>query len=84
MKKLKKLSRNDLKNVKGGQDCTLSIQQPDGTWRTYQGTCAYHAGNTNTGTGYPQGSYHCDIGDGQVHPITSNGGVSRCLSSSID
>ncbi|MDR6517264.1 bacteriocin-like protein [Chryseobacterium camelliae] len=78
MKNFKKLSRVQLKSVVGGRACSLAIQQSDGSWVTYSGSCSFHMGNANEGTGYPQGSHYCNIGDGKVHQLTSNGGVSHC------
>lgn len=77
MKNFKQLSRNDLKNVVGGRACTLSIQQPNGTWVTHEGTCNFRSTGTNNGVTY-NGYHYCNIGDGINHALTSNGGLSRC------
>lgn len=77
MKNLKKLSRQDLRNVIGGRACSVAIQGSDGTWVTRTGTCdvAYIGGGLGDGPAIPTG--YCNTGLG-YHPVTSNGGVSRC------
>ena len=89
MKNLKKLSRRELSNVVGGQACTVSTQQADGSWVTKSGTC-----QTVSGASSPNNptlgnmiahilttstEQYCETGSGQ-QPITSNGGRSRCNS----
>ncbi|WP_143883099.1 bacteriocin-like protein [Chryseobacterium binzhouense] len=78
MKNLKKLSRNDLGNILGGQACTLSIQGSNGQWVTRTGTCEkkmelIHVGELTI----PTFTSYCETGLGQVN-VTSNGGRSRC------
>lgn len=84
------LTKEQLKNVLGGYSpsssrackqgpCTVAVQESSGMWREYSGSCVYKAGNTNGGTGYPQGSCHCSTPELSYNPyITSNDGVSRC------
>ncbi|WP_265428453.1 bacteriocin-like protein [Chryseobacterium sp. YIM B08800] len=78
MKNFKKLSRKDLKNVVGGQACTLSIQGSNGEWVTRSGTCAKKMELVTIGeVTLPTFTSYCETGLGQV-PVTSNGGKSRC------
>lgn len=85
MKNLKKLSRNELKNVQGGRACSVAIQNSNGTWTTHYGTCAsvvsYDVGNEfgELATIATNGAQYCNFGQG-VTQVTSNGGVSRCNS----
>ncbi len=72
MKNLKKLTREELRNVAGGRACSIAIQQPNGSWITYPGSCGYVSG------GGGQGSMQCNIGTGLTYELSSNGGVSRC------
>ncbi|KAB1231026.1 bacteriocin-like protein [Chryseobacterium viscerum] len=81
MKNLKKLSRNELKDVFGGNvgdPCSLSVQQANGSWITYPGKCAYVMNTTSSNGVTWGGSYYCETGTGNSHAITSNSGVSRC------
>lgn len=78
---MKKLSKDEMKNVVGGVEigdgglfckdgpCTLAIQGDDGSWTTRSGNCRFDWFGTN--------SCYCDVGLGVV-PVTSNGGISRC------
>lgn len=91
---MKKLSRRDLQSKfgagnfpaylsgddqgGGGRPCSVAVQQPNGSWITYPGTCAFVLGNTNSNGVTTHGSYYCDTGIGNHYAITSNGGVSRC------
>ncbi|WP_445432828.1 bacteriocin-like protein [Chryseobacterium indoltheticum] len=79
MTKLKKLSRNDLRNVTGGQSCTLSIQGSDGKWVTRKGVCKVSVTLTQVtdDLSIPSATSYCETGLGQVN-VTSNGGNSRC------
>ena len=73
------LTADDNNGGKCGGSCTLYIQDPvTGQWKPNYGSCSYVQGNTNAGTGYPQGSCQCNIGSGQTYQLQSNGGVSRC------
>ncbi|MCL1676814.1 bacteriocin-like protein [Elizabethkingia meningoseptica] len=85
MKNLKRLSRTELKKVGGGKACSLTVQQADGSYKTYQGTCQVTVDSvvqTSSGGG-TQFQYeihrYCEAGFGEVG-LTSNGGVSRCNS----
>lgn len=79
MKNLKKLSRQDLKEITGGKPCTLSVKAPNGTWTTYSGTCNTTVTMVQITDDYsvPVKHSYCNAGLGDV-PLTSNGGVSRC------
>jgi len=70
MKNLKKLSKKDLSNILGGRACSVSVQQSNGSWVTYSGTC-------RAPQFFGSGPYYCETGRGPL-AITSNGGVSRC------
>lgn len=61
-----------------GGSCIIYIQDYNGQWKPNDGKCGFVSGNTNAGTGYPQGSCQCNIGSGQTYQLQSNGGVSRC------
>lgn len=84
MKNIKKLSRNELKSVQGGRRaCSVAVQNSNGSWTTYYGTCAsvvsYDVGNefgelVSIATSGPK---YCSTSLGNI-PVTSNGGVSRC------
>ncbi|MEY8758690.1 bacteriocin-like protein [Chryseobacterium tongliaoense] len=79
MKNLKKLSKNELKNVLGGvKACSVAIQKPDGSWVTHQGICAYVYNTTSPNGVTYNGTYYCNTGTGNNHVITSNGGISHC------
>ena len=81
MKNFKKLSREELKSVQGGQACTLTVKQSDGSYKTYSGECKTKSLGLGAGAGpeYLLASYsYCDIGNGVSYPLTSNGGNSRC------
>ncbi len=85
MKNFKKLSREDLRNVNGGKACSLTVQQPNGSWVTYQGQCKgvvddyTISSNGSGGTTIQITASHryCEAGFGEV-ALSSNGGVSRC------
>lgn len=73
------LTRSELKKVIGGDfsgsgtkcstsECSLVVQNTAGGWNTYYGECS---GSSS--------SCFCDIGQPVNIPITSNGGVSRCV-----
>ena len=83
MKNLKKLSREELRNVGGGKACSIVVQNSNGTWSTHFGTCAsvvsYDVGNefgelVSIATSGPK---YCSTDLGHV-ALTSNGGVSHC------
>lgn len=81
MKNFKKLSREELRNVSGGTGCSLVMQQADGSYKTYSGTCKTKSMGFGAGAGaeYLLASYsYCDIGNGVAYPLSSNGGESRC------
>lgn len=84
MKNFKKLSREELKNTFGGlKACKLVIKQPNGTYVTEYGTCdAKVIGHNNYGNyggaAYATTQSFCNLGDGEMHNLTSNGGHSRC------
>lgn len=81
MKNFKKLSREEMKNVFGGQSCSLVVQQSDGSYRTYSGTCKTKSLGASEAAGaeFLLASYsYCDIGNGVSYPLSSNGGNSRC------
>ncbi len=81
---MKKLSRNELKHIKGGDgsggSCSMTYQNPSGQWITEQGTCqeAYYDiwGPSNPGSVIVP---YCSTKSftGPVE-LSSNGGVSRC------
>ncbi|WP_081413966.1 bacteriocin-like protein [Chryseobacterium daeguense] len=83
MKNLKKLSRNELKRISGGRKaCSVVVKQPDGSFKTYPGTCSTTKPPNSavlsdlvnwalTSPGY------CETGLGNL-TLTSNGGVSHC------
>jgi hypothetical protein len=82
MEKFKKLSREELKNTFGGRSCKLVVPNGNGGYTTYTGTCD----NSSTST-YDSlsnsfyvtiGQNYCNIGDGVVRALASNGGNSRC------
>jgi hypothetical protein len=79
MTNFKKLSRNELKNVFGGQSCSLTIQGSDGQWITRTGTCKTKTTliTASGGIAITDTSSYCETGIGQV-PLSSNGGTSRC------
>lgn len=81
MKKLNlvALSRNEMRNVFGGENCTLTIQGSNGQWITRAGTCkkVYQLVSIGEGISIPQSHSYCDTGLGEVS-LTSNGGNSRC------
>ncbi|NJM80563.1 MAG: hypothetical protein HC854_14835 [Flavobacterium sp.] len=82
MKNFKKLSREELKSVFGGQACTLTVKQSDGSYITYSGTCdrkvTMHYDSLNDSYYSSVGPSFCNTGDGVAHTLTSNGGKSRC------
>ncbi|MCJ7936134.1 MAG: hypothetical protein MUW56_21515 [Chryseobacterium sp.] len=74
MKNFIKLSRNELKNVSGGNvgdPCAVAVQQPNGSWITYPGKCAFVMNITSSNEVTNGGSYYCDTGMGNNHVITS-------------
>lgn len=79
MKNLKKLSRQDLRNVIGGRRaCAHFIQGNNGEWIRRDGECVttvewHQVGDVSV----PVKTSYCDTGLGQVN-VTSNGGQSRC------
>ncbi|WP_294292420.1 hypothetical protein [uncultured Chryseobacterium sp.] len=79
MKNLKKLSRQDLKEMFGGRRaCAHFIQGNDGEWVRRDGECVttvewHQVGDTSV----PVKSSYCDTGLGHTN-VTSNGGQSRC------
>jgi hypothetical protein len=79
MKNLKRLSRQDLKEITGGKACILSVQAPNGTWTDYSGTCSTTVTMVQITDDYsvPVKHSYCNAGLGNV-PLSSNGGVSRC------
>lgn len=84
MTNLKRLSRNDLKDVLGGRRaCSVAVKQANGSWVTHQGECKTAVdGQTfiNNGNGLTiQFSTHqyCETGSGE-QSLSSNGGVSHC------
>ena len=79
MKNFKKLSREELKNVFGGQSCTLTIQGSDGSWITRSGTCkkVMTLVAISDDISIPQTHSYCETGIGEVS-LSSNGGNSRC------
>jgi len=78
MKNLKKLSRKELKDVKGGQSCVLYVQGSNGAWVPRTGVCKKVVSFTQVGdVSIPSTSSYCETGLGQV-PLSSNGGQSRC------
>ncbi|MDQ1097167.1 MULTISPECIES: bacteriocin-like protein [unclassified Chryseobacterium] len=76
MSNLKKLTRENLRNIKGGRACSVAIQGSDGTWVTREGTCDVSFVPVGMGQSSSPVAY-CNTGLG-YHPVTSNGGVSRC------
>ena len=82
MKNLKKLSRNELRNVVGGRACSIVVKQPNGTYITYKGTCTTTqppndpAMSALIGWALSSPGY-CETGMGNL-TLTSNGGVSHC------
>lgn len=84
MKNIRKLTREDLKNVTGGRRaCSVTMQQTNGTWVTYPGQCTttidgvtQTGGNGGTTFTYSTHQY-CETGQGEV-TLSSNGGVSNC------
>lgn len=76
MKNLKKLTREDLRNLKGGRACSVATQASNGTWTTTTGSCGviYLPGSAGD---WPVAMGYCNTGSG-YHPVTSNGGVSHC------
>lgn len=85
MKNLKKLSRKELKDVNGGRKaCSVTIQQSNGSWKTYSGECkgviddyTMSGGNGHMTLQVTASHFYCETGRGEL-AITSNGGVSRC------
>ena len=84
MRNFKKLSREELKNVLGGQSCSIAIQGSDGSWTTRTGECK-RAVNVAPGKSSTveiiadqlSPEMYCETGLGNI-PLTSNGGRSRC------
>ncbi|WP_415325472.1 bacteriocin-like protein [Chryseobacterium sp. MMS23-Vi53] len=83
MKNLKKLSREELRNVNGGKACAIVVNNGNGTYSTHYGTCAsvvsYNVGNefgelVAIATSGPK---YCSTSLGNV-ALSSNGGVSHC------
>jgi hypothetical protein len=85
MKDVIVLDKNSQKKIYGGRGCSIVIQNPDGTWKTEQGSCAVNMNDSNpivdyfnhiflTGTSYCQTDSNSH---GQLH-LTSNGGKSHC------
>lgn len=68
MRNLKKLTRDDLRNLRGGKACSVAIQGSDGSWTIRTGTCSI---GSHIGMGY------CETGLGNI-TIISNGGNSHC------
>ncbi|MDQ1160441.1 hypothetical protein [Chryseobacterium sp. SORGH_AS_0447] len=79
MKNLKKLSRQDLKDVFGGRRaCSHFIQSTDGQWIRRDGECVTTVEWQQVGdVSVPVKSSYCDTGLGHTN-VTSNGGQSRC------
>lgn len=83
MKNLKKLSREELRNVNGGKSCSLTVKQKDGSYRTYAGTCATTVDSqefiaTSNGVRVQFTTHqYCEAGFGET-ALSSNGGRSRC------
>lgn len=83
MKNFKKLSREELKNVFGGQSCSLVIQGSNGQWITRSGTCktvtkiSYMVGPGDSQIPIVSSHSYCETGLGETN-LSSNGGVSRC------
>jgi len=78
MKNLKRLSRQDLKEITGGKACIHYVQADNGQWFPRTGQCVttvewQQVGNVSV----PIKSSYCSTGLGQV-AVTSNGGESRC------
>lgn len=81
MKNFKKLSREELRNTKGGESCSLVVKQADGSYKTYSGSCKTKSMGFTEAAGpeFLLATYsYCDIGNGVSYPLTSNGGNSRC------
>lgn len=70
MKNLKKLSREELRNVAGGRACSIVVQLANGTWETHTGEC-------RAPKFFGNGPYYCETGLGNI-ALSSNGGVSHC------
>ncbi|WP_294219443.1 hypothetical protein [uncultured Chryseobacterium sp.] len=71
MKNFKKLTRENLRSIKGGRACSIAIQGSDGRWTTRTGTCQ------PVGPVAGVGSSYCETGLGNIH-LSSNDGVSHC------
>ncbi|MBK1896140.1 bacteriocin-like protein [Chryseobacterium paridis] len=78
MNNLKKLSREDLRNLGGGRRaCSIAIQGSDGTWVTRTGSCMTLTAESPSGL--QVSTSYCETGLGMIN-VTSNGGDSRCNS----
>jgi hypothetical protein len=73
---MKELSRNQMKQIKGGDDsgsgCSMTFQDTNGTWHTEQGSCQNYI---------VYGGYipYCQTNSFSTPvSLTSNGGTSKC------
>lgn len=81
-----KLTRNEMRYVMAGSGsgggCKLVVQNANGTYTTYSGTCVTPVSYEVDAMGHvwpvASGSSFCDTGDGVAHTLSSNGGQSRC------
>lgn len=78
------LSRNEQKNVNGGlRACKIVFLKPDGTSYTKSGTCdtsTSFSGMLCENCPMPSATTtsFCNVGDGVMYSLTSNGGNSYC------
>lgn len=79
MKNFKKLSREELRSVKGGRGCKLVVPDGNGGYVTHMGTCQseYVDATFPNGVNISYSISYCETGSGR-HQLTSNGGDSRC------